>query len=242
MIFDLLQDLNQECSFTDSIKESTYIEKINKNNNSSNQKGYRNSILCILSKCDHLYDHIPENEKDLYMKQKISKICSEIDEKSKTHFDNFKFNEKLMKSSKIQLGLQLSEKNQTMISSIYYLTELFKKHFVFVKNNKLFRTCIKDYPKVFIVLNGNQFYYLEDEKSIWKYSNPEDLFNELPIINDINKSYKLVYKMPLEPITKYKIDELKQLAINYKIPLKDGIKNKVKQVLYDEINLFLINQ
>ena len=48
--------------------------------------------------------------------------------------------------------------------------------------------------------------------------------------------------MPLEPITKYKIDELKQLAINYKIPLKDGIKNKVKQVLYDEINLFLINQ
>jgi len=238
MIFDLLQDLNQECSFTDSIKASTYIEKINKNNNSSNQKGYRNSILCILSKCDQLYDHIPENEKDLYMKQKISKICSEIDEKSGTHFHNFKFNEKLMKSSKIQLGLQLSEKNQTMISSIYYLTELFRKHFIFVTNNKLFRTCIKDYPKVFIVLNANQFYYLEDEKSIWKYSNPEDLFNELPIINDIKKSYKLVYKMPLEPITKYKIDELKKIAIEYKILLKDGTKNKVKQVLYDEINLF----
>ena len=91
-------------------------------------------------------------------------------------------------------------------------------------------------------MNGNQFYYFEDEKSIWKYSNPEDLFNELPIINDINKSYKVVYKMPLEPITKYKIDELKQLATEYKIALKDETKNKVKQVLYDEINLFLINQ
>ena len=44
--------------------------------------------------------------------------------------------------------------------------------------------------------------------------------------------------MPLESITKYKIDELKKIAIEFKIPLKDGTKNKVKQVLYDEINLF----
>ena len=43
--------------------------------------------------------------------------------------------------------------------------------------------------------------------------------------------------MPLEPITKYKIDELKKIATEYKIPLKDGTKSKVKQVLYDEINL-----
>ena len=237
MIFDLIQDLNQECSFTDSIKESTYIEKVNTNNDSSVQKAYKNSIRCILSTCDQLYEHIPENEKDFYMKKKIPEICSAIEEKSETHFHNFRFNEKLMKSSIIQLGFQLSEKNKNMISSIYYLTELFKKHFIFVKNNKLYKTCIKDYPKVYILFIANEFYYLENEKSTWIYSNSEDLFNELPIINDVKKSYKSVYKMPLEPITKYKIDELKKIATEYKIPLKDGTKNKVKQVLYDEINL-----
>ena len=29
MIFDLLKDLNEDCSFTDKINESSYIEKIN---------------------------------------------------------------------------------------------------------------------------------------------------------------------------------------------------------------------
>ena len=76
----------------------------------------------------------------------------------------------------------------------------------------------------------------------WEYDTYENLFKNKFIQDDIRKSYTYIYKMPLFPINKYKIDELKKIAIESKISLKDGAKNKVKQVLYDEINLFLINR
>ena len=75
--------------------------------------------MCIISEYDPLYLNIPENEKKLYMKKLIIKICSEIEEKSNNNYHNYQFNEKLMKSSIIQYCLQDYKNNY--ISSIYYL-------------------------------------------------------------------------------------------------------------------------
>ena len=47
--------------------------------------------------------------------------------------------------------------------------------------------------------------------------------------------------MLTNPIGSYKMDELKQMATEYKISLKNGIKNKVKKDLYEEINLYKLN-
>tara|TARA_A100001037_G_C15129795_1_gene628110 strand:- start:327 stop:1049 length:723 start_codon:yes stop_codon:yes gene_type:complete len=240
MIFDLIQDINQDCSFTNSIQESKFTERLNKNK-TEDIPLYTTIVSCILSVYDQLYNHLPNNEKEFYMKKKLIEICSNIEEKSDTCYTNFNFS-KLMKPSLIQQGIQLSEKNKNMISSIYYLNELYKKHFVLVINNRAYKTCIKNYPEVYIVYQSNKFYCSMNKNQSWEYDTYENLFKNNFIQDDIRKSYTYIYKMPLFPINKYKIDELKKIAIESKISLKDGTKNKVKQVLYDEINLFLINR
>jgi len=57
--------------------------------------------------------------------------------------------------------------------------------------------------------------------------------------------YKLwhhFYQMKLNPISKYKLDDLKILAKECNLLVKNGSKNKTKQVLYDEINSYHLNQ
>ena len=63
----------------------------------------------------------------------------------------------------------------------------------------------------------------------------------MPITNDLPKDYRAVHKMPLQSIGKYKLTELKGFAVEYDIPLQKNGKNKVKQELYDEINLYKLN-
>ena len=51
----------------------------------------------------------------------------------------------------------------------------------------------------------------------------------------------IISSASLESISKYKIEDLRELAEECNISLKDGSKNKVKSVLYDEINLYKLN-
>ena len=55
MIFDLLKDLNQDCSFTDNIKESKFIQNGYENIAVSTNKKYRKLVECILCEFDPLY-------------------------------------------------------------------------------------------------------------------------------------------------------------------------------------------
>ena len=112
-------------SFTDKINESSYIEKINDILNHK-QNNYHNFVSCIVSEYDPFYLTTPDNEKKMYMKKLMIQICSEIEEKGDIKYHNYKFNEKLMKPSIIQYGLQVWEKKDNYISSIYYLNEYYK--------------------------------------------------------------------------------------------------------------------
>ena len=153
MIFDLLKDLNKEDSFTNMINESSYIEKINTISNtiSNTSNHYNNFVTCIVSEYDPFYSNIPDNEKDMYMKKRIVEICSEIEENSVEKYENFRFNKKTMKIPIIQYGLQMWVKKENYISSIYYLNEYYQKHFVIVYENKMYETCLKDYPKIYLI-------------------------------------------------------------------------------------------
>ena len=143
MISDLLKDLNVDCNFTNDIKESKYIEGIkndtmNNSMNNSNaittnkQNYYPTFIKCIISEFDPMYNSLSDEEKVLYFSKKIMEICSEIDEKDDS-FKNYKFH-KSFKSHKVQQGLQLFDKRINHISSLYYLNEYYKRHFViFIK-------------------------------------------------------------------------------------------------------------
>ena len=240
MIFDLLKDLNEDCSFTDKINESSYIEKTNGilNNKKIN---YHNIVSCIVSEYDSFYLSILDNEKKMYMKKLIIEICSEIEEKGDSKYHNYKFNEKLMKPSIIQYGLQMWEKKDNYISSIYYLNEYYKKHFIIIYDNRIYETCLKDYPKVYLKYSDGDV-FIVDSLNNEMNSELKNLFEIINLKNDIKKDKKNVYQMKLNPISKYKLDDLKELAKEYNISLKNGSKNKTKQVLYDEINLYKLNE
>ena len=129
MIFDLLNNINIDSSFSKNINESEYTEGNTNNHNNS----YKNIVECIINEFDPLIIAINHSERNMYLKQKIIKICSDIEEKSDINYDNYKFNTRVMKKNIIQHSLQLYDKENN-ISSIYYLNEYYKKHFVIIHN------------------------------------------------------------------------------------------------------------
>ena len=148
-----------------------------------------------------------------------------------------------MKSSIIPYGLQMWEKKDNYISSIYYLNEYYKKHFVIVYDNKIYETCLKNYPKIYLIYLNQKVMIKEDINFQSDDLNDlNDLFNKINLRNDVKKDLKNVYELFLNPISKYKLDDLKELAKECNILLKDGSKNKTKQVLYNEINLYKLNE
>lgn len=243
MIFDLLKELNTECNFTDKINESVYIQNTQnisnidnpqKENNISNI--YNSFKECILSEFDPLYLSLPHNEKSMYMNKLIIELCSEIDENTQK-YENYNFNNRYIKKSLIQYSLQNKD---DFISSIYYLNDYYKKHFVIIYENKLYKTCIKNYPIVYLTYNNHKITIIEStDNNI--YEDINKLFSLISLKDDVKKPLINIYKMSLNPIGSYKMDELKQMATEYKISLKNGTKNKVKKDLYEEINLYKLN-
>ena len=116
-LLQLINEFNQECNFTESIQESNFTESIQ---NKKRMLKFNSLVECIFSNYDPMYQTIPNHEKNLYIKKLIMKICSQIDEKSKEYYDNFKFNSKVMKKNIIQNSLQLSLQNKNTLSSLLY--------------------------------------------------------------------------------------------------------------------------
>ena len=118
MIFDLLNDLNQDCSFVEKINESSYVENVESittnttstttttTTTSTPAKFYHNLVTCIISEFDPMFQTLNESEQKTYLSQKIMEICSKIDE-SDNFYHDYGFNEKIMKSHLIQMGLQI---------------------------------------------------------------------------------------------------------------------------------------
>lgn len=247
MIIDLLKDLNKDCNFTNDIKESKYIEGSKNDNttintsintNTNKQSYYPTFIKCIISEFDPLFSTLIEQEKKLYFSKKIMEICSEIDENDE-YFKNINFH-KLFKSHTIQQGLQLYDKNINHISSIYYLNEYYKRHFIIVHQNIGYPTCLKKYPKIYLSFDNYKVKVMNG--SDYPEMNIKNLINKTKIIDDVKRDIKGIYNLHLEAIGKYKIDDLKNIAEEYNIDLKKDGKNKNKSVLYDEINMFKLSE
>jgi len=245
MISDLLKDLNVDCNFTNDIKESKYVENT-KNNTSMNttntnttikQSYYPTFIKCIISEFDPIYGSLSEEEKKLYFSKKIMEICSEIDEKEE-YFKNYNFH-KSLKSHSVQQGLQLYDKRMNHISSLYYLNEYYKRHFVIVYENIAYPTCIKNYPKIYLRFDNHKVKVINSGD--FPEMNIKNLFEKTKIVDDVKRDIKGIYNLHLEVISKYKLDDLKKIAQECNISLKDGQKNKTKSVLYDSINMYHLN-
>ena len=229
-LFELLSQYNQECRHSESIKESKYIQKSSESLSSGN-KGSYSFIREILLTYDPIFQTIPKKERKIYLKQLITKICSDIDEKSTDAYDNFKFNPRVLKKSLIQSSLQAYEKNH--LSALLYLNEYYQRHFVIVVGDLYFETCLKSFPKDTIVFSSGCYTFQEVSLDSLKRGHHD----HNPLVHDVKPD---VYLMPLLPIGKYKVDQLKELCVEKGIALKDGTKAKVKKTLYDELNRYLL--
>lgn len=241
-ILNIISNLNQECTFSEKIKETKYSEKNNLDesnvsnvSNESNEVNYYNNfVLSILDNYDMILSNT-HNNKHLIFNQRIIDISSDIEDKRDIFYDKFNYNEKVFPIHKIQQSLQLSSKKKRLLSSIYYFNDLYETHFVLVdiQNKRYLETCMKNYPKKYLNYHGNK-YSLSD--SLDKtYQRADQLYH---FENDISKN---IYKLYLKPIGHYKINELKEIAIELNLPLKKDKKNKIKKEIYDDINLFKMN-
>lgn len=240
-VLELLSKYNQECRHSETIQVSQYLQKpksaelakdTHPKHHASVRKGSRSAIYEIFRHHDPLLETIPNNERSHYFTGVITKLCTDIDEKTEECYDAFKFNPRAFKKSLIQSSLQEHAKNR--LSSLLYLNEYFKRHFVIVVNDLYFETCPKPYPKEVLVYERG-FYALKEHDLA---SCSQGHWDHIPLAHDVKP---LIYQMPLGPIGKYKADELKQLCLENGISLKVGSKNKVKKQLYDELNLKLLS-
>lgn len=228
MVLELIQNMNSDCDFVSSINESSFIETIK---TTEIKEEYYNFLFCILDNYDLILSSSHKKDKLTIFKKRVLEISSMIDEDPGNFYDNMKYNIKTMKKKIIQLNLHGSMEKEKNISSLYYMNDLFKIHLVFVDLNKgeYYETTTKNYNKIYLYLNKNKFYLMDELKDNITLKNiTESIFNI---------DVKNIYETFLQPIGKYKINDLKDIASGLNIPLKVNNKNKTKNVLYDEINM-----
>ena len=87
------------------------------------------------------------------------------------------------------------------------------------------------HPKKYLLFDGK--FKLQDTL-------PDDYKESLqsPWTEDIPR--KNVYKNFLKPISNYKVDELKKIAIEHNIPIQENNKIMKKQDIYDKINVQML--
>ena len=227
---DLLTKHDKGKTFCDSITTSSYLQ----NSTKKSEPVYSTIVDLFFSCFDPHYSLIENKDKQLYIKQLLVSIATEIDEDKSNKYDNFNYL-KCMNSTLIQQGLQA----MNTVSCLLYLSDYYgvTTH-VYVESLKsLIVTSDKVRKTFYIHFKDNKWSELTGELPDYKQGEFKDL-GEAFVLDVKTKD---IYKKYLNPIGKYKSPELIQIAKDMDIPLvKDG-KKKVKKELYDDINLYQLN-
>jgi hypothetical protein len=217
--------------YCDSIKPSSYEQTISSRKHSETE--YPTLIEVFFSNFDPHITLI--DDKELYIKQKILEIASEIDE-NETLFSSFNYH-KSVKPALIQHGLQM---NNT-ISSLFYLSDIYKvSTIVYIESKQIkIPTSVKQRTEFHILYTTHgKWVHLTD--TIPDYTQSD--FANLNECLTMDLKTPDIYKKFLDPISKYKVSELIELAKDRQIELIYLGKKKVKKELYDEINVWELNK
>ena len=229
---DLLTRFTKDRVYCDRINESSYTQS--KQTSKQTSPIFPTIIDLFFSCFDHHFSLIENKDKQLYVKQLLMSIATEIDEDKSNKYDNFNYL-KCMNSTLIQQGLQ----SMNTVSCLLYLSDYYgvTTH-VYVESLKsLIVTSDKVRKTFYIHLKDNKCSELTGELPDYKQGE----FKGLGEAFVLDVKTKDIYKKYLNPIGKYKSPELIQIAKDMDIPLdKDG-KKKVKKELYDDINLYQLN-
>tara|TARA_Y100001970_G_C14059300_1_gene763313 strand:+ start:115 stop:822 length:708 start_codon:yes stop_codon:yes gene_type:complete len=231
-LIHLIENINTDCNFSKKITIHDFTE-----NNLKREKNYNNLIFCILDNYDPILSNSSEEDKKLVFKQRISEICSQIEENPSIFYNKFKYNKKNISIQYIQKSIQVSiDGDIQYYSSLNYLNDLYKTHFVLVDSIKkeYYETSDKNYLKKYILVRNNN-YELND--MISSEFIKKDINNCTFVVIDSQK----IYASYLMPMNKYKLADLQNEAKKINISILMNGKAKLKKVLYDEINIHYLN-
>ena len=189
----------------------------------------------FVDKFDPTCNILDEKDKDLYYLQRLLEIATDLDEKNDTNYLNYKYSSKVFKPSLIQNGLQ----TPNTLSSVIYLGDFYKVTPVIYIDYIQTKVVIsqKTRNNIHILYKDGTFTEL-DEPLEFKEGSYDNL-NECFVLN-VKKLD--IYQLDLEPIGKYKVTELVEIANKVNLPIEENGKKKVKKQLYDELYLYYLNQ
>lgn len=228
---DLLSSLNSNKNYCESIDTSIYIQRIN---DYPKKKVYQNINHLFIDYFDPTCNIIEEKEKEVYIKQRIIEIATEIDENSSESYDIFNYS-KQMKSSLIQIGLQ----SVNNLTSLLYLSDLYKvTTVIYIDSLQTKITTSKKIRNLLHILYKDGSFMIMDEPIDFK----EGEFKQLGECFVLNTKNLDIYVNHLQAISKYKSPELVDIAKQLGLSLEHNGKKKVKKQLYYDINLYYLNK
>jgi hypothetical protein len=211
------------------IKENKYVEdnKIEKKKyNTVNNVTNKLLIYAIFSKNNIEYEN--SDNKEIYGDKLKMEIASKIDEDTLEYYDKFKYKKSFSKKL-IQTGFM----KYNSLSTILYLIDYYKTNIIIYDKNDNKYICMSlKYDKYDLYEYDNHWNYVD-------LIDPNSITYEM-----INKDQKYftydiktiqIYNSNLDPISKYKIDDILKLAKDNNIEIKQKDKKLTKKELYDKI-------
>ena len=227
---EILSKLTGNKQYCGSIQSSSYEQRIN---TYPKKKVYHNISNLFIDRFDPTCSLLDENDKDVYMNQFLIEIASNIDEESQTYYDNFNYS-KQFKPSNVQLGLQTPNN----LTALLYLSDLYEvSSIIYIDSLQVKITTSKKTRVNLHILHKDGSFMELDEPMDFK----EGTYDNLGECFVLDTKDLDIYATKLQTIGKYKSPEITEIAKDIGISLEHQGKKKIKKQLYDDINLYYLN-
>ena len=235
---DLLKTKKCQTNYVLNINNSNYIQSINYKTPNTHNK-YKD-INKYYSSFDELIisfkeaDYLLSENKELFLNKIKLDIANLLDEDKIQYYDKYNYSKKF-NTNVIQSGLQ----DINMLSTLIYLSDYYNINvFIYHKlGNEYYNYIDKNEKNVYVIYDNTGWTLSDTNFDLDKIDILSmHAFTKQAFINN-NLKNKNVYKSHLQPISKYKMDELIKIAEENNVLLVDkNGKKKIKQKLYDDIN------
>lgn len=224
--------------------KNEYTRKINKSlflQNSSIKKTVDKDIeYRYYSSLDELIISLKEPEyyldenKELFYNNIKLLIANKLDENKKEFYEKFNFC-KQFDTTMIQTGLQ--ENNN--LSTLVYLSHYYNINIYILNDSLYYNHLDKNEKNIYVECDSNGWKLSKNNFDLEKIDIlPINKFVEKTFVKNNLKKGNNIYNLHLNPISKYKMPELIEIAKKNNIDLIDKKtgKKKIKKQLYDDIN------